>query len=301
MVTPLMLFGVLSGCSAPPEAPSDLDSLMGFVFAHADRPDDDAFQLALANLSDLLDEGIDQTLDGYQVRTLAPAVIEEMGSQTGSSDALVGAAVGHVSDWPADWLGTSNAIGDDHDLSVPVDPLNGRVYLTDAECFRQRMCDALDSEQWASDDLPLLITARVHWIQQWRRVEMQAGTAMVQRWWIDRPIDFNINFLKVHRQYYLFVFLPRETGGSVSMQATWIQAEISGAPVPVGTALSLVVDSMKSTASGLDSWVASMRGAADPDGAGVDSDDSDDSDDSVEPEDSSEAEVPSDSADSDSL
>lgn len=261
---------MLSGCAAPPEAPRDLDALMGFVFAHAETPEDASFQLALGNLSAWLDENVDQTVEGYQVNTLAPEVVEALGLEPSLPDALVGAAVGHVSTWPADWLGTSNAIGDDHDLSAPVDPLEGRLYQTDAECFRQRSCDRLDSEEWSTDELPLFITSRVHWIQQWRRVELASGTAMVQRWWIDRPIEFNVDFLKVQRQYYLWVFLPREDGSSVSAQATWIQAEISGAPVPVGTALSLVVDTMIKTAKSLDGRVASWRGATDDTDADTD-------------------------------
>jgi hypothetical protein len=250
------------GCSPPPEAPSDLDALMGFVFAHADDEETAPVEQALGNLSVWMHAHGEATLEGYQVNDLEGSTLEAFGAGALADESLVGASLGFMHQFPADWLGTDNAISPDHDLSVPPDPLEGRVYSSDAACFRDRSCDTLESAEWSTDDLPLLITSRVHWQQYWRRIDVPAGTAVVQRWWIDRPIEFNVNFLTVAHQYYLWVFLPQDDGSAVSVQATWISAELTGAPIPENTALSLVVNTMGKAAASLEDRVGGWHGSA---------------------------------------
>lgn len=242
----------LCACGRPPPAPEQLDELMAWTFAHAADEDPRSLEEGCENLSAWLDQNLAETLEGYEVFDLDPAVVEAFGDEP-DLDRLVGASVGHVSPHPADGLGGINAIPAGTDLAVPPEEGTGRHYLTDPYCFQDRSCDWLESEEWQFDDgLPFGISADVHWRQEWRWVELDLGTALIQRFWLVEPIAFNVSFLEVDYQYFLWVFLPSADGTSRSAQATWVSASLVDAPVPEGFALSLVVDEMSANADSLD-------------------------------------------------
>lgn len=247
-----MLLLALLACHRPPPAPADLDELMAWMFAHAEDEDPAGLGEASDNLSIWLGDHLEDTLEGYEVLDLDSETTEALGQGEVDAEGLVGAAVGHVSEFPADGLGGVNAIPRGTDLSDPGTEGQGRVYRTDPACFAARTCDWLESEEWAHDELPLGVVADTHWYQNWRWVDTAAGPGMLQRWWTLEPIDFNVGFLDVEHQFYLWVFLPWEDGTSVNVQATWIQATLTGAPVPENVALNMVVDEMKDTATRLD-------------------------------------------------
>lgn len=251
MLLPLALLA----CKAPPEAPKALDDLTGYLFEHAADPDDDALVAASANLNLWLDQNLAATVEGYQVHALSTAAIEGTGDTLPDPGGLVGAAVGHESTFSAALLGGTNAVAPSTDLTdwdtSDADGV-GRVYTSDPVCFAAATCPRLTSTERAVDSLPLGITSTTEWAQEWRWVNLPEGQAMLQRWWIVEPIDFNVSFLDVAHQYYVWVFLPREDGTSVSVQTVWIAATLTGAPVPEATAMNLVVGSMSDTATRLD-------------------------------------------------
>jgi hypothetical protein len=250
---------VLAACSRPPPAPETLDELMAFAFAHTADEDDRSLVEACGNLSAWLEGNLASTVEGYEVFDLQAEAVEALGDTPPDLDHLVGAAVGHASPHPADVLGGQNAVPDGTDLSVPPEEGVGRIYRTDAACFDAGDCDWLESEEWIDDSgLPLGVSADVHWYQEWRWVHLDAGRAMLQRYWLVEPIDFNVDFLEVDHQYFLWVFLPNADGTSRSVQATWISATLTGAPVPESVALSLVVDEMGGTAQSLDDTIAAQ-------------------------------------------
>lgn len=250
----MLLLPLLLGCRAPPQAPETLDALMGYLYAHGDDEDPEAAVVAAENLGTWLDDHLEATLAGYQVDDLDPEVMAALTDEVPDPERLVGAAVGHASAWDAVTLGSTNAVSPGADLSDWGTEGAGRVYRSDPACFAARTCDTLVSEEWATDELPLGIVAETHWWQEWRWLELPAGPAMLQRWWIVEPIDFNVSFLAVDQQYYAWIFLPAAEG-SVSVQAVWIAATLTGAPVPETVALDLVVSNMSGTAENLDGRV----------------------------------------------
>lgn len=255
-----MILSLLLACHAPATAPAELDDLMAYLFEHAADPDDALLVEAGTNLSTWMEYHLEATVEGYQVHNLSESTILAVEDELPDMDHLVGAAVGHESPWPAETLGSANAVPPGTDTSTWGTEGEGRVYRSDPVCFAAGTCPRLTSEEWAFDELPLLINAETHWSQEWRWVETEAGPMMLQRWWILEPIDFSVDFLAVDHQYYVWAFLPRADGTSVSVQAVWIAATLTGAPLPEASAMNMVVGTMGDTAERLDERVAAAQG-----------------------------------------
>jgi hypothetical protein len=81
---------------------------------------------------------------------------------------------------------------------------------------------------------------------------------MVERAWLHTPAEVNLDWIEVKEQFYLWAFVPTESG-SRSIQATWVVAEIADGDVPEGVALDLVIDSMAKTALTLEEFVAAQE------------------------------------------
>lgn len=248
------MFAVLGvGCRPPPDAPQELDELVGYLFEHVDNEDPAYLEVGAANLDAWLAARLDETLEGYAVNDLSDDGVAVLEGEKDLED-LAGAAVGAESHHGVADLGIAITI-DDPTQMYPDTVLGfDRAYHGDVDCFVAGDCNFLEAETHTESAYALGLKVSTHSMVQWRWVETAGGQALIQRTWLREPADVSLDFLSVDQQYYVWMFIPVD-GGSRSIQATWVVAGISGGAVPESTALNLVIDSMSNGAADLEAWV----------------------------------------------
>lgn len=244
-------------CKAPPDAPQELDELVGYLYEHAGDEDTEALAAGVGNLSGWLQGRIDETVEGYSVNNLTDEAVDSLEDGHRDLSGLAGAAVGHASPFPYDVVGTTAAMIAPDVLYPDTYEDYVREYRTDPACFPAQVCGFMEFETESTSRYALGLEVSTNSIVQFRWIDTPAGRALVERTWLHSPAEVNLDFLDVKEQFYLWVFLPDVEGGSgsVSLQATWIVAQISGGEVPEGLALQLVVDSMSNSAATLDEYI----------------------------------------------
>ncbi|MFZ5482284.1 MAG: hypothetical protein ACOZNI_36320 [Myxococcota bacterium] len=246
----------LVACKGPPEAPQELDELVGYLYAHV--PDDDpaALEAGAVNLDEWLIERIDETLEGYTVDNLDQETVDGLEDEERPLDDLAGAAVGHVSEFDVDELIEAQLLDDVDEIYPGTYVSYEREELTGtARCFVDHECDWYETEIWATQDFTFL-TVETNSRVQYRWVETPDGPAMIQRNWTRQPSTVSLDWLEVEQQYYLWMVLP-EGGGSRNIQSMWVVAKLSGDEVDPDLALNMVIDSMQGLSADLDKWVES--------------------------------------------
>lgn len=258
LLAPLALVPYATGCRPLPDAPVELDQLCAYLFEHANDEDDTrAVEAGAINLDAWLDVNIDATIEGYAVDTLSDDAVNALGDGERSLDGVKGAAVGHTHEAPLDQLVTA-LVGDD---MMDIYPDNyqsfSRTFDGDVDCFLAGECLSIQAESFSVIDYTV-VTVEVDSMIQYRWVDTaDYGRVAIERTWMRGPATVSLDFLAVDQQYYVWMFIPDNgTGGSRSIQATWMVAELgSGAP-PEDVVLNLVVNSMTAGADDLDAWVA---------------------------------------------
>ncbi len=251
----MLPFALLLACSAPPEAPQELDELVGYFFAHATDEDEAALAVGADNLDAWMDTRLEETLDGYSVKVLAQSALDALDDHDRPTAGLVGAAVGHESPHDATTLAagvlTTDAVERDPDVTLEY----RRESDDDVACFLDHACDTYRYTYWATDSLPLGLEVTYQNIVEYRWFTMTSGArALVTRQWMVDPAQLNVDWLAVQAQYYSWVSLPHE-GGARNMYALWAQTQLTGQDVPEDLALNLAISSMSGGGDKLDAWV----------------------------------------------
>jgi hypothetical protein len=252
----MVVLALLLACSRPVEAPQELDALVGFLFAHAMDEDPAALAAGGDNLAVWMDTRLDETLEGYAVRTLDQATLDGLDDATRSAEGLVGAAVGHESPHDPTTIAASQLTTDPLVRDADTVLAYAREDQGDMACFLDHRCGTFAYESWVTASLPLSLEVTSHNLVQWRWVELSdGGEALVQRNWMVGAAELNVDWLDVLAQYYLWVSIPHGDG-SRNMYATWAQTRLTGTDVPETLALHLAVEDMVGAADEMDAWIS---------------------------------------------
>jgi hypothetical protein len=252
LAVPLLL---LAACKAPPEAPTELEDLTAFLFAHIDDDDDEALVAGLENLAPWLDDNLEATLEGYQIDALDQDAVNALDERDRFVDGLVGASVAtsHAFDIEPvvaaiaveDW---ALILGDNYDVYE-------RDFLTDPLCFPPIDCQRLDASSYSESSWAGLVKVISRNDIQFRWVETQLGWMMVHRSWLVEPADISWNEIKVDAQYFLSVVLP-DGNNAVRLQATWIDASYGILPVGENYAKQEIIRGMQKQGERVEEWLA---------------------------------------------
>lgn len=247
----------LIGCKPPPEAPQELDQLVGYLFEHLPDEEPDALEAGVENTRLWLSEHLDDTLEGYTVDTLSDASVDALGDGERDLTELVGGAVGHIHSPTVPSLVDAIILGDPQDI-YEYDAFE-RDFVGDKQCFAEQgaedeSCAWLEAEAWATSNYALGLEVTSHSYNEFRWVESENGPAMIYRTWLREPATVSLDFLAVEQQYFVWLFIPFD-GQVRSIQATWVVAKLSSSALGEDLALSMVVDQMSANAASLDAYV----------------------------------------------
>lgn len=257
-MTTFVIGWTLLGCRRPPEAPSELNELAGFVFEHF--RDEDTLDLAFGidNLDTWLHGHIDETLDGYTVDDLKESVIDSvMPEREHDLDELGGASVAYLSEHTVRPIADALLLAEQEAVFPKSYDSHDRDYLTDPDCFMPHECDFVDTDNRVEASYPLGIHVSTHSQAQYRWVQYgdPEKWAFLHRTWLVDPAEANVDWVDIHEQLYVGVTVEWEQGSAVRLGTTWIAADILDGVVSEGTALQIMIDSMSGEGEDLDSYL----------------------------------------------
>lgn len=250
----LLALGLLA-CKPPPDAPAELDELVGYLFEHVSDEDDDALIAGAVNTDAWLSQRLAETLEGYAVNDLSQEAVSVLDDVERDLSGLAGAAVGHASEHSVAAL-VAASLTDPEAVYPDMYVSYRREEDGDLACFVAGNCDYLEAEVWAEQVYTLGLEVATNSRVQYRWVATPNGPAMIQRTWLRSPADVSFDWLAVDQQYYVWMMLPQSDGTTRSIQATWVVAQFSGDEVPEDLALQLVIGSMSNQSETLDTYVS---------------------------------------------
>ncbi len=245
--TLVVLAGLASGCKAPPEAPTQLEELSGYLFEHAWDEDTLELEAGVLNLDTWLKTGtnLESTLEGYQITAMTQESVDAIDDSDRSVDALVGAAVAAEHTFDAGEVSQAIVVED----QMEVFPKNykdySRTYSDDPTCFPGIDCLSLTADSSSESSWAGLITVKSDNHIQYRWLEVEdVGWVVVHRSWLKEPAEVSLAGIDVFAQYFLAVTVPRGDG-SLRLMATWIDSDYGALPVSEDFAKSQIVNSMQ--------------------------------------------------------
>jgi hypothetical protein len=251
----------LVGCKRPPEAPTELNELAGFVFEHFMDEDTAELEAGVDNLDTWIHGNVDATQDGYTVDNLAPSVIDSVDpDREHDLENLGGASVAYISAFPVVPIARSLVLREQEEVFPKSYDLHDREFLTDTSCFMSHGCDLVDTDNVVESSYGGLLNIQVstHSRAQFRWVEYgdPEQWALVHRTWLLDPAEVSMDGIDVKEQLYAGVTLKWEEGSAVRIGTTWISAEIFDGVVSEGTALNMMIDAMSGEGEDLDAFLA---------------------------------------------
>lgn len=241
----------LSACKGPDPAPTELEDLIGWMFAHHGDEDTALLGEGATNLAVWMDDHLDETLEGYEVEVLTDAQIDPLDVGKRALDGLTGAAVGY-----------DHVIGlGDVAEGLMVDPTEAHpdLYIEfemkmlegSQECFASGTCDWVEYTSVALEQLPLGIELDISAQLQFRRFDTSEGEAIAYRYWTTEPPTVTTDLFSLDQSYFYWAFVPHD-GTLRSMQASWVVARVLADDLDSDIVMNFWVDGMVRGAGELD-------------------------------------------------
>jgi len=270
MMRPMLVLWALVACNRPPEAPAELSELAGFLFEHFADEDAAPLQDGVANLDVWLRDHIEDTTDdGYEVTDLREEVLDSVNpDQDHHMDDLAGASVGFVSGFGVAPLAEALLLDEQEDVFPQSYEMHDRTFLTDPDCFMPHTCDFVETDNVTLATYAGLIKVATHSQAEYRWVQWEPASgageswAFLQRaWLLDEAEVTPAGLVRVFEQLYVGVTIDwdgpdddTDRDEAVRLGTTWVSAQILG-PFTEGSALGLIVNSMKGEGETLDAWI----------------------------------------------
>ncbi len=250
-------------CKAPPEAPAEFEELCSYVYKHAADEEPEALAAGLDNMYEWLFEGTNlaTTATGYQITNLDQGAVDALNvpSSRGVNN-LVGAAVATTHPWNTKTLAQTTVVDEWGDVVPNNYDYFERNFNKNPTCFPDRDCERLGATSYGESKFAGLINVNIWNRIQFRWVETDNDWVMVQRSWLTREAEVSLESMDIFAQYFLAIVFPTQSGDTIRVQATWIDADYGALPVSEDYAKQLIVTSMQNQGDAIDEYIEEKRG-----------------------------------------
>jgi hypothetical protein len=288
----LVLFVFVSGCDAPPTAPSEYEALLGYLFEHMEDQEDDELIVGLENLYDWLQtpENFSAASDGYQIRNLADSAVNALDEDVRTASGLRGISTVTKSSLAPEliagtltWSGFAEVLEGNFSLYE-------RNFEQDSGCFIDRSCTWVSASSHTISKWVNIIEMDTRYRIQYRWVFTQYGWMMLHRFWLLDPAGGTLDVM-MNANYYLGVLFADgargggrlspafrtaggaliggasgdlddlkavlECPGSLRVHANWFNVDTGDIPLEDAKILEVLLNNTKSDAQRLDEWIES--------------------------------------------
>lgn len=242
---------------APPEAPTELSELAGFLFERMwdEEEDSDDLYLGVDNLIQWLGNNEASTAEGYAVLDLDESVIESVNPNRNSDLGSVGgASVSAQIFHPVKPIARALVVDEQEDIFDAYKE-HERTYFGDPLEFMDHTLDRITTDNNVESKFAGILTTKTKSRAQFRWVELESGEyAFLHRTWLTAPAEVSPNLAEVEEQLYFGITVPWE-GHALRLGTTWIAAEIVGGVVDEDGAMNIMINSMRTEAETLDVYL----------------------------------------------
>lgn len=246
---------LLTACKAPPEAPTELSDLAGFLFEFFDDEDPRGLEDGVLNLDAWLDHHLEEISDGYEVRSLEESVLDSVNpGRKHDLENLGGTSVAYVSENPVPEIGRTLLLAEQEEVFPKSYKSHDRKYLTDKTCFMPHECEFVDTDNRVEASY-VIVNVNTHSQAQYRWVEYEKDKfAFLHRAWLIDKAEASVDWVDIKEQIYIGVTLPWK-GGSLRLGTTWISADILDGVISETTILNTMIGSMQNEGEALDEYI----------------------------------------------
>lgn len=230
------LFLLLCGsCAAPaPEAPDDIEELMGFLYEHYEDEDDGALVNGLNKLDEWLqnEDNRAAAMEAYTFTDLPESAVDDLDDRTRKTDKLKGHGVLTLSPHKVEDIATLLGSKEFENLYKDKYDEYERTFEMDTSCFADKSCDR--------------VTGTIHAVSSWlggavsmttdlevgvRWVETDAGWMALNRSWLMRPAFGSCCDFILEASYYIAAIMP-DGDAAMRMHGSWAELDYGSVPIP---------------------------------------------------------------------
>jgi|GEM_PF-1241857 len=203
-----LFFAGLSGCSSPPEAPDDLESLLGFIFEHMDDEDPAELIAGLENLHEWMqdDANLQKSREGLLINNLPQSALQTLDGKERSTRGLEGITVTTKSGFCARSL-ASLLTWEDFGSTLDNFSMYERTFTSDPTCFGSRDCLKVRADSHTKSAWAGLVGMESKYGIQFRWVKTKVGWMMLQRFWLKDPVNGDQLEVKMKANYYIGIIM----------------------------------------------------------------------------------------------
>ena len=247
-------------CSAPPQAPENLEELCKYIFARVDTTQEAELQMGLMNLDDwlLTDDNLEETSQGYQVFPIEQEAVNNLDDvERIIGEKQMGAAVAFEHNFDIFDVAVASFIEYWPTVSGSDYEVYEREFSEDASCILEKSCTWIEYDNYSISSWAGIVTVESDLHGQVRWVPTEYGDMLVQRTWMKVPAIITPESLglRVDAQYFVSVILPNN-GSAIRANATWIETEYGALPVSEDWAKSQIVSTMVGQEEAIETWLA---------------------------------------------
>ncbi|MBL91245.1 MAG: hypothetical protein CMH56_05450 [Myxococcales bacterium] len=255
----LVFLSALLSCAEPaPEAPDDIEELMGFLYEHYEDEDDGALYNGLTKLGEWLadDDNRAAATEAFTFTELPETAVDDLDERERKTDKLKGHGVLTLSPHKVEDIATLLGSKEFENLYKDKYDEYERHFEMDTDCFADKTCDR--------------VTGTIHAVSSWlggavsmttdlevgvRWVETDAGWMALNRSWLLRPAFGSCCDFVLEASYYIAAIMP-DGNGAMRMHASWAELDYGSVPIPEEEAASRALQTTIDDSANTDEYLS---------------------------------------------
>ena len=245
----------LFACSAPIEAPEDLNDLLSYVFLHTMDEEEDQLRAGLDNMHLFAQENEEELQEGFTVKQLSQAALDSTPESFIEDPDLYGVAVQYDVPFSSRDIAYCNTVVNGAEVYSANYLSYERENLSDLDCFLAQSCPTFRFRSTINSSLPFGVEMISRYINELRWVDYGDGMAFVQRSWMDGDAQSSADWANMTANFYIGVVFPTSSGQTQTIAASWAAILLGEFSVPEDIAKSQAIDGLKKNGEDLTDWL----------------------------------------------
>jgi hypothetical protein len=245
----------LFACSAPIDAPEDLNSLLSYVYTHAIDEDESMLRAGIENMSVFSKEHEADLREGFTVRHISQEALDSTPEDFVVDPELYGVSVQYFVPYSPDDIAYCNTAVNGAEVYSANYLSYEREHLTNLDCFLDQTCPVLRFRSTILSSLPFGVEMLSKYINELRWIEINGSMAFVQRSWMEGLAESTADWANMEANFYVSVTLPSPEG-SETIAASWAAVQLGDLSVPEDLAKSQAIDGLKANGEDVTAWLS---------------------------------------------
>lgn len=245
----------LFACSAPIEAPEDLNDLLSYVFVHTMDEEDASLRAGLDNMYLFAQENEAELREGFTVKQLSQEALDSTPESFIEDPDLYGVAVQYTVPFSPRNIAYCNTAVNGAEVYTANYISYEREHLSELECFLAQECPTFRFRSTIESSLPFGVEMLSRYINELRWIEYGEGMAFVQRSWMDGDAESSADWANMTANFYIGAALPTSSGETQMIAASWAGILLGEFSVPEDIAKSQAIDGLKKNGEDLTKWL----------------------------------------------